>query len=114
VPELNAEWLRAHLDDVLVVDVREPDELRGELGHIARARPLPLQALMVAARSLPRDRPLVTVCRSGGRSGQAALQLLEAGFGRVASLAGGMREWNARGYAVEHGTPGAGWVDRQG
>jgi rhodanese-related sulfurtransferase len=114
VPELDADWLREHLEEVLVVDVREPDELRGELGHIARAHPLPLQALTLAAGTLPGDRPLVMVCRSGGRSGQAALHLMETGFARVASLAGGMREWNARGYAVEHGMPGARWTDRQG
>jgi sulfur dioxygenase len=39
--------------------------------------------------------PVVTVCRSGARSAQAALQLAKAGFTDVANLAGGMLRWNA-------------------
>ncbi|MET0411254.1 MAG: MBL fold metallo-hydrolase [Polyangiaceae bacterium] len=114
VPEVSADWLYDHIDEVLVLDVRAPDEFRGELGHIARAELLPLQALGAAMAALPRERPLVTVCRSGGRSGQAALRLLEAGLTRVASLAGGMRRWNARGYRVEYGAPTSHGPDRQG
>jgi sulfur dioxygenase len=114
VPELSSEWLREHLSEVLVLDVREPDEYRGELGHIPGAELVPLQALSGATSSLPTDRPLVTVCRSGGRSGKAALGLLEHGFTRVASLAGGMTGWSQRGLAVEYGPPVQRAIDRQG
>jgi glyoxylase-like metal-dependent hydrolase (beta-lactamase superfamily II)/rhodanese-related sulfurtransferase len=114
VPEVSADWLYEHLDEVLVLDVRAPDEYRGELGHIARAELVPLQALGAAVAGLPRERPVVTVCRSGGRSGQAALRLLEAGLTQVASLAGGMRGWNAQGYSVEYGAPTLHALDRQG
>jgi sulfur dioxygenase len=99
---------------VTVLDVREPDELRGELGHIMRAALVPLPALDGATGTLSRERPLVTVCRSGGRSGQATLRLLQAGFARVASLAGGMRDWNARAYPVEYAAVGSRGPDRQG
>jgi rhodanese-related sulfurtransferase len=47
--------------------------------------------------------PVVTVCRSGTRSAQAATLLGKAGFGQVANLAGGMLRWRARGHAVEGG-----------
>jgi rhodanese-related sulfurtransferase len=114
VPELPADWLQQHLAEVLVLDVREPDEFRGELGHIAGAELLPLQALSARGAAVPRDRPVVTVCRSGGRSGKAALSLLELGFSRVASLAGGMSAWNARAFPVEHGAQPNRWLDRQG
>ena len=103
IPEVRGDWLNPHLSQVVVLDVREPDEFRGELGHIAGAELSPLQALAVRAAALPRERPVVTVCRSGGRSGKAALSLLELGFARVASLAGGMTAWNARGLPVEYG-----------
>lgn len=114
VPELPADWLYKHLSEVVVLDVREPDELRGELGHIAGAELLPLQALSARGGAVPRERPVVTVCRSGGRSGKAALGLLELGFARVASLAGGMTGWNARALPVEYGAQPNRWLDRQG
>jgi rhodanese-related sulfurtransferase len=94
--------------------VREPDEFRGELGHIVGAELAPLQTLTAAAASLPRERPIVTVCRSGGRSGKAALSLLGLGFARVASLSGGMTAWSARGYAVECGPSPNYRLGRQG
>lgn len=114
VPELSAEWLRDHAEELVVIDVREPDEYRGELGHLASAELVPLGSLSVAAASLSRDRPTVTVCRSGGRSGRAALELARLGFSRVASLRGGMREWNAKGLPVELGPARHSIGSRQG
>jgi rhodanese-related sulfurtransferase len=52
---------------------------------------------------LSKDRPIVLICRSGGRSGKAAMQLAAAGFRRVASLQGGMLKWNAEQLPVERG-----------
>ena len=95
IPEVSPEWLRANLGAVAVLDVREPDELRGELGKIRDAAAVPLGQLPGPVVDAPRDRPLVIVCRSGGRSGQAALQLGALGFTRVASLRGGMIAWRA-------------------
>lgn len=86
---------------VQVVDVREPAEFHGPLGHVPGARLLPLAELGARMGELARDRPVVTVCRSGARSAQAALQLSKAGFGAVANLAGGMLRWNAERLAAE-------------
>ncbi|HSC85872.1 MAG TPA: MBL fold metallo-hydrolase [Polyangiaceae bacterium] len=112
IPELDAAWLAEHRHEVEVLDVREPDEFRGELGHLPNAKLLPLNSLAARGVSFGPERPLVVVCRSGGRSGKAALLLRERGFTRIASLAGGMTEWNARGLPVEYG--GAHGVERQG
>jgi rhodanese-related sulfurtransferase len=104
VPELAADALQGTAaGGALLVDVREQDEFRGELGHIAGALLVPLGTLLAAARAWPKVRPVVLVCRSGGRSGKAALQLAAAGFSRVASLQGGMLEWNARKLPIERG-----------
>jgi glyoxylase-like metal-dependent hydrolase (beta-lactamase superfamily II)/rhodanese-related sulfurtransferase len=103
VPEVDASWLYEHADDVSVIDVREPDEYRGELGHVPQAELVPLGALPAASHGLPRDRPLVVICRSGGRSGRAAMDLAQMGFARVASLQGGMREWQSRKLPVQYG-----------
>ncbi|MGH7786658.1 MAG: rhodanese-like domain-containing protein, partial [Candidatus Binatia bacterium] len=51
--------------------------------------------------ALPRDRPIVTVCRSGSRSAQAVTLLQRAGCTRVANLAGGMLRWTAQRFPVE-------------
>jgi rhodanese-related sulfurtransferase len=44
---------------------------------------------------LSKEKPIVTVCRSGARSAQAAVLLRKAGFDKVANLAGGMLRWRA-------------------
>jgi glyoxylase-like metal-dependent hydrolase (beta-lactamase superfamily II)/rhodanese-related sulfurtransferase len=86
-----------------IVDVREAAEFAGPLGHLRSARLLPMGQLAAGMAALDRGRPVVTVCRSGTRSAQAALLLGKAGFGQVANLAGGMLRWRAEGHAVEGG-----------
>jgi glyoxylase-like metal-dependent hydrolase (beta-lactamase superfamily II)/rhodanese-related sulfurtransferase len=101
VDEIDAEWVAEHRREIQVVDVREPLEYTGELGHIPGARLVPLGALAGQAGSLDESVPIVTVCRSGGRSAQAVTILARAGFSKVANLAGGMLEWQARGLPTE-------------
>jgi glyoxylase-like metal-dependent hydrolase (beta-lactamase superfamily II)/rhodanese-related sulfurtransferase len=115
VPEVTPEWLHEQPSGQLVLlDVREPDEYRGELGHIGAAALVPLATLRAAARGLSRDRPIVAICRSGGRSGRAAIDLAAIGFTRVASLRGGMLAWNARGLPIERGPAEHQVLSRQG
>jgi glyoxylase-like metal-dependent hydrolase (beta-lactamase superfamily II)/rhodanese-related sulfurtransferase len=102
--EVQPRWVEEHLDDVAVVDVREPDEYDGPMGHIRGATLVPLGTLAEKAESLRPDRPIVTVCRAGGRSAQASLILRKAGFDRVANLAGGMLRWRAEEIPVEGGS----------
>jgi glyoxylase-like metal-dependent hydrolase (beta-lactamase superfamily II)/rhodanese-related sulfurtransferase len=100
--EIDPHWVEEHRDQVLVLDVREPGEFDSVLGHIAGALLLPLGELRAKLDNVPRDRPVVAVCRSGARSARATQILDEAGF-RVANLAGGMLRWRAQGLAVEAG-----------
>jgi len=101
--ELQPDWLEENLGQVQVVDVREPGEFNGALGHLRGAQLLPLGELEARAGTLDGARPIVTVCRSGARSAQATVVLRNAGFERVANLAGGMLRWRAQGFAVEGG-----------
>ena len=101
--EIEPRWVEDHLGDVQVVDVREPDEFHGPLGHIPGARSIPLGALAEKASELAPDKPVITVCRGGGRSAQATVILQRAGFGNFASLAGGMLRWRAETLVVEGG-----------
>ena len=94
IPEVTPAWVAAHGRGVRLIDVREPEELTGELGHIAGIERLPLGQLPGPLAAAPRDHPIVFVCRSGGRSGKAALSIAKLGFRSVASLRGGMIAWN--------------------
>jgi len=105
VPEISSQDLSKRLSDVTLVDVREPDEFRGELGHVPGSQLIPLASLDTSADSLSRDKPVVVICRSGGRSGKAALALAGRGFSSVASLRGGMRAWGQCELSVEFGPP---------
>jgi len=101
--ELQPSWLEENLESVQVLDVREPEEFRGPLGRIPGARLIPLGELAARVNDLAKDRPVVTVCRAGGRSAQATAILQRAGFDRVANLSGGMLRWRAEGCPVEGG-----------
>lgn len=50
---------------------------------------------------LSMDKRVVVYCASGGRSTLAAKTLVEMGFSKVASLAGGLQAWQAAGGALE-------------
>jgi len=101
VLEVEPEWVGEHLAEVEVVDVREPAEWHGELGRVPGARPLPLGELRARLGELPRDRPIVAVCRSGGRSAEASLILEQAGFARAANMSGGMLRWHVLGLPTQ-------------
>lgn len=100
VPVLEGHWLEAHARELRIVDVREPIEFCGPLGHLPGAELVPLAGLAAAARGWDRARPVVAVCTYGVRSGKAAQQLADAGFERVASLHGGLARWSAEGRPV--------------
>src|SRR5712672_3456109 len=102
--EIDPHGLEEHAQAVQILDVREPEEYTGPLGHIRGAILIPLGELAERAGQLARDRPIVAVCRAGGRSAQATVILREAGFSSVANLSGGMLRWRAEGYAVEGGS----------
>jgi len=101
IPQLEPQWVEEHPSEALVLDVREPGEFTGELGHIRGAKLVPLGELRAKLGELPKDVPIVAVCRSGGRSAQACVILEGAGFPRVANLSGGMIGWRSLGFAVD-------------
>lgn len=48
-----------------------------------------------------RERPLLLYCRTGSMSASAAADLVDAGYGDVTHLEGGMAAWRADGQTVE-------------
>ncbi|WP_295387101.1 rhodanese-like domain-containing protein [uncultured Thiodictyon sp.] len=87
--------------DLMIVDVREPDEFSAM--HIAGSLNCPRGILESACEwdyeeTVPelvraRGREVVVVCRSGYRSVLAGSSLMTLGFTNVASLRTGLRGW---------------------
>ena len=85
---------RVAAGDADLVDVREPYEW--EAGHIDGARHVPLPELAGFAETLDPGRPVVFVCRVGGRSAMATDAFRRAGY-EAWNLAGGMVAWERSG-----------------
>ena len=96
---------RLHDDDVVLLDVREPDEVAN--GLIAGALKIPRGVLETSVGTLVPDRSasVVAYCASGVRSVFAAQTLAALGYENVASLAGGFDRWKSEG--MEWVLPGA-------
>jgi hydroxyacylglutathione hydrolase len=101
VPQVTSGELAEMLEraSVDVLDVRGAAEWQA--GHLPGVRNVPLGYLTDRLDELPRDRPLVLQCRSGGRSAIAASVLQAKGFRNVMNLAGGITAWQAGRHPVE-------------
>jgi uncharacterized membrane protein YdjX (TVP38/TMEM64 family)/rhodanese-related sulfurtransferase len=81
----------------LILDVRDPDEFDGPLGHIDGAINVPLGRLSTVRPELSgRTRPVVVVCRTDKRSAEAAAILRAGGVQNVKVLRGGMEAWSTQ------------------
>ena len=79
-------------DDVLVLDVREPDEVAtASIPGIVR---IPMAQIPERLAELPRDRALVVLCHLGGRSERVTRFLHAAGFPDALNLEGGIDAWS--------------------
>ncbi len=103
VEDLSVEEVKAGIEagKILLVDVREPDELA--LERIPGAVDMPLKSFDPAALPDPGDKRLVFSCRSGNRSVTASLLAQEAGLPYDAHMAGGIKAWKAAGFEIESG-----------
>src|SRR5262249_41872324 len=95
--EVDPLWVAEHRAQVLVLDVRGPAELAGELGRIDGSLHVPLGELRARVAEVPATRPVVCICRSGRRSAQASVILEQAGRGNLANVAGGRSPWRRLG-----------------
>ncbi len=97
----------ATVGEAVVIDVREPAEF--ETGHIPGSINIPRGVLEFQVDAHPavayvsdpalshKDRPVVVVCRTGGRAALSAVNLQRLGFGDVRSIAGGVNAWGEAG-----------------
>lgn len=88
-------------NQVKLIDVRQPEEYVGELGHIPGAELIVLHTLPEQLEKLPKDQTVVFVCLAGGRSAKAAAFAKMNGFEHVYNMQGGMQLWNQLQLPVE-------------
>ncbi len=84
------------------LDVRTQEEW--DEYHAPNTTLIPLDELEARLSELPKDQEILVICRSGNRSQQGRDILLAAGF-NATSMAGGLKEWSARGYPLEGTRP---------
>ena len=85
----------------VIVDVREDSEWNEQ--HIPGAIHIPLAQLNARLSELKqyKDSPVITQCRSGGRSAKALDVLKSAGFANVYNMDGGIIAWDKAGLVTE-------------
>ncbi len=90
--------------EVQMIDVRKPHEWRA--GRIEQACHIPMTELPDRLTEIDRGIAVVTVCRSGSRSGKIAHFLEERGY-QVENLTGGLLAWQAAGLPLvsDEGAP---------
>jgi rhodanese-related sulfurtransferase len=91
--------------EVIVVDIREPQEHAG--GVIAGARLLPTSQMSRRLLEIPNDpsRPVLLICHTQNRSSRVAAALRERGYAYVRYVHGGMSEWMRRGWPMRPPAP---------
>jgi adenylyltransferase/sulfurtransferase len=84
-----------HVPELDPSDVVQRMGTEREVGNleVLGARLIPLGELENRVGEIPRDHPIVVVCRSGQRSHSAARRLLDGGYAEVFNLRGGMQAW---------------------
>jgi rhodanese-related sulfurtransferase len=95
-----------HLDQITLVDCREPYEW--EAGRVDGAVHIPLNSIMAGAGTdLDPSKPVVVICRSGNRSELATMMLQARGF-EAYNLEGGIEAWEREGLPIagHDGSPG--------
>jgi rhodanese-related sulfurtransferase len=97
------------VDGDFLLDVREDDEW--DAGHAEPALHIPMSDFVARYAELteaaPQDGRIHVICKSGGRSAQVTMYLVQQGLEAV-NVDGGMQAWAASGRPVvdEKGQPG--------
>lgn len=87
--------------EAFFLDVREQEEWNEYHAPNTTLIPLGQLAARVGEIPVPKDAPIVVVCRSGNRSDEGRDILRRAGFTNVTSMDGGLKTWRQLGYPIE-------------
>ena len=97
---ISIEELEMADNTIQLIDVRTPEEYKE--GYIKDAININLRDdyFLNQIAKLDIDKPVYVYCMVGGRSGQSAAQLKEAGFKKVYDFKGGFKQWKAEGKKI--------------
>jgi rhodanese-related sulfurtransferase len=90
--------------NIVVLDVREPEEYAGEIVPGAVNIPRGMIEFSIPAKVKNKGQAIITYCLKGGRGALAAQTLQTMGYTKVYSIAGGFTAWKAASYPTEKGT----------
>jgi rhodanese-related sulfurtransferase len=91
ITPLEAKTLIESRKDLLLVDVRSPEEFQG--GSLPGARLIPFWDFAKGRYDLPRDKPILLICAVGGRSLACGQMLASKGYREIYNLKGGLDAW---------------------
>jgi rhodanese-related sulfurtransferase len=86
-----------------ILDLRQPGEFEGDLGHVYRAWNVPLEELPDRLSELGwlADQTFLVYCRGGDDCGERAMRIfLEKGFRDAVLIEGGVEAWLRDGYTT--------------
>jgi adenylyltransferase/sulfurtransferase len=89
--EFRRRWPEKNAAGVVLLDVREPQELM--LARVGQAIHIPMREVPQRLGELDPTTPVVVMCHSGGRSRRIAEFLAISGFEEIYNLAGGIDAW---------------------
>jgi rhodanese-related sulfurtransferase len=86
--------------DMLIIDLRTPEEYNGETGHVQRAQNIPLERLPYRLLEISsyRGETFLVYCRADDCGDKAIAILLSSGFENVMLMDGGIEGWIRAGY----------------
>ena len=83
--------------DVLLIDVRNPDEIAKQSYDVKNIINIPLDSIEAKIIIIPKNKQVILVCQSGKRSKEAYDILLKKGFTNLAIMVGGINAWSEAG-----------------
>lgn len=86
--------------NVLLIDVREKNEVEVQAYDVENIKNLPLSQLESLLPEIPKNKQVILVCRTGNRSQKAFDLLQKNGFTNMTNMQGGMVEWEKKGLPV--------------
>ena len=100
-PTTTQKWVR---NGALLVDVREKDEEAQLAYDVPNIINIPLTEFEERYTEIPKDKAVVMVCKSGGRSLRAAGFLVNHGYDKVVNMQYGIIRWVQKGFPTKGDT----------
>lgn len=100
-PTTTQEWVK---NGALLVDVREKNEVETLSFDVPNLINIPLSEFEERYNEIPKDQPVVMLCRAGIRSLRAAGFLVNHGYENVVNMKMGLNRWVQKGFPTQGDT----------